>query len=104
MTVQVFRNDESSYLSWIEKHSHGFVVNTRRKLDPKYLVLHRASCRTILRHRNMECGPGGFTEREYQKICALSVGELQNYVTNVVGTRVTFSKLCSICQPKLQGT
>jgi hypothetical protein len=39
--------DDAGYLAWIDGHQHGFVVNTFRKPDPRYLVLHRASCHTI---------------------------------------------------------
>ena len=68
MTVNLFENDEAGYLEWISEHPDGYVVNVRRWLDPDYLVLHRATCFSISRHRNMDEDPGGFTERSFEKI------------------------------------
>ena len=45
--MRIFEDDDAGYLAWIDGHQHGFVVNTFRKLDPRYLILHRASCHTI---------------------------------------------------------
>ena len=45
--MRIFEGDDAGYLAWIDGHQHGFVVNTFRKPDPRYLVLHRASCGTI---------------------------------------------------------
>ena len=99
MAALVFRDDEAGYLSWSRKNPDGIVVNTRKVLDPKYLVLHRSSCHTVLRHRNMAHNPGGFTERAYQKICAQSVDELHGYLLGATGGQKTFTKLCSRCNP-----
>lgn len=97
MTVHVFQYDESGYLEWIMKNPDGYVVNTRRVLDPKYLVLHRASCWSIHTHRNQESDPGGFTERSYQKICSLNVSELEEYLIRVTRAQKAFTKVCSLC-------
>ena len=99
MAARIFRDDERGYLSGAKKNSSGLVVNTRKVLDPDYLVLHRASCATVLRHRNMAVSPGGFTERAYQKICALSVDELHQYLLGAIGRQKTFTKLCTRCNP-----
>ena len=45
--MRIFEDDDAGYLAWIDGHQHGFVVNTFRKPDPRYLFLHRASCGTI---------------------------------------------------------
>ena len=42
-----FEDDDAGYLAWIEGHQDGFVLNTYRKPDPRYLYLHRASYSTI---------------------------------------------------------
>ena len=57
MTVILYEDDEVSYLEWISEHPDGHVVNMRRWLDPDYLVLHRATCFSINRHRNMRAYP-----------------------------------------------
>src|SRR5829696_7721217 len=45
--MRIFEDDDTGYLAWVESHQHGFVVSTTRKPDPRYLMLHRASCGTI---------------------------------------------------------
>src|SRR5215213_3150476 len=45
--MRIFEDDDVGYLAWIDDHQHGFVVNTYRKPDPLYLILHRATCGTI---------------------------------------------------------
>jgi hypothetical protein len=46
-TMRIFEDDDAGYLAWVGSHPHGFVVNTFRKPDPRYLMLHRATCHTI---------------------------------------------------------
>jgi hypothetical protein len=35
--MRIFEDDDAGYLAWIEGHQHGFVVNTYRKPDRRYL-------------------------------------------------------------------
>ena len=97
LPVFIFQDDESGYFDWIAKNPDGYVVNTRRVLDPDYLVLHRASCLTVQTHRNIENNPGGFTERGYQKLCAPSVDDLNSYLVDTTGNQKPFTKRCSRC-------
>jgi hypothetical protein len=45
--MRTFEDDDTGYLTWVESHQHGFVVNSYRRPDPRYLILHRATCGTI---------------------------------------------------------
>jgi hypothetical protein len=45
--MRIFEDDDAGYLAWVENHQHGFDVNSYRKPDPRYLILHRATCGTI---------------------------------------------------------
>jgi hypothetical protein len=65
-----FRNDDLNYLAWTTAHPNGFVLNVRRSPDPNYVVLHRASCKSI---SNEKQKPDAFTGRNYRKICAATV-------------------------------
>ena len=38
---------DTGYLAWVAGHPRGCVVNTFRKSDRRYLMLHRATCGTI---------------------------------------------------------
>jgi len=100
MSVTELRNDESGYLDWISRNPRGFVVNGRRRFDPGYLVLHRASCTTVRRYPTMDQDPGGFTERGYVKICSTSIRELEKYLAPKAHRRRAFSKECRLCEPR----
>lgn len=99
MAVTEFRDDDAPYLQWASTHEGGFVINTHRvNPEPRYMVLHRASCWTI-RVLTGDAKPGGFTERTYQKICAESVKELSDWVRKHGRPDGSFSKRCGLCGP-----
>ena len=74
----VFRDDDEGFLTWISSHPAGFVMNTRRRPDPDYMILHAADCPTLGAHCGMNDNPGGFTERAYIKACGDDLKELQS--------------------------
>jgi len=75
-------------------------VNIRRRFDPDYVVLHRARCFSIERYPTMRENPGGFTERAYRKLCAMSVLEIKVYLTRRWGAPGPISKFCAFCAPE----
>ena len=93
---RIFGNHEKEYLVWLKANPGGFVVNTRRRPDPDYMVLHRATCWTINRYTTM-AKPGGFTERDFIKACSNSLNELRDWVRRNGRSNGSFSKECSIC-------
>ena len=97
MAIQVFQDDELGFSNWIATNQEGFVVNTRRVLDPSYLVLHAANCASMQSYRGMDKNPGGFTERGYQKICAATADELLTYLSVETGNKYPITKYCSRC-------
>jgi hypothetical protein len=48
--MEWFIDDDGSYTDWIARNPEGFVLNTYREPTPRYLKLHRATCRTINGH------------------------------------------------------
>lgn len=79
MEVQIFDNNDESYLKWVIKNPDSYIINTYRanlKNDKKseYWMLHKASCKTILVTEN----EGGFTQRKYIKICSNSIKSLKS--------------------------
>ena len=52
--VQTFVRDDAGYVAWLAAHSGGWVLNTFPHVTSQYLVLHRASCRTV--NRPLETG------------------------------------------------
>jgi len=100
MAIMVFIDDDSEYLDWIAAHPDGYVVNSRRKFDSGYLVLHRAKCPTVHSHRGMMESPGGFTERSYLKFCSESMIELGEFLQGLTGLKDPYLKDCSRCGPR----
>jgi hypothetical protein len=70
--TQWFLNDDKGYLAWLAAHDDGFVLNTYAHVAAGYLVLHRASCRTI----NRDLSAGKVWTVQYGKACADSVDDL----------------------------
>lgn len=67
-----FLNDDAGYLAWLAAHDDGFVLNTYAHVAAGYLVLHRASCRTI----NRDLAAGKVWTVQYGKACADAVDDL----------------------------
>jgi hypothetical protein len=95
---KVFAKSDADYFKWLAAHPKGFVLNTTREKNPKYLVLHRATCRTISKYSGKQ-KPGGFTERDYIKICADKEKSLLEWVHSNYGPKVEFSIKCGHCKP-----
>lgn len=92
MTTDVieFIDNEAGYLTWVKGHSSGYVLNTERSKNWNYMVLHGAWCELVREHKGSG-KPGGFTERDYIKICALNVESLRNWVRQHGRSDGTFS-------------
>jgi hypothetical protein len=78
--MQRFADDDAGYLSWLSRNPDGYVVSANRNPSPGYLILHRATCRTIAE------GPanGGRWTMDYIKVCG-NRAELERWAQNVVG-------------------
>jgi hypothetical protein len=91
-----FNDDDQSYLAWIAAHPRGYVLNIRHEPDPKYVVLHRATCPSISIDRHAE---GAFTARSYRKYYAESVEALVTIAQLQGRADGSFSKRCGLCKP-----
>src|SRR5581483_425066 len=78
--VVLFRGDDTAYLRWISDHPTGYVLNAERKPRASYLKLHRATC-TWMSGRGQ---PGAYTERNYVKICSMSLTALEQWAREAV--------------------
>ncbi len=90
------RTSEAPYLRWLQTHPQGLVVNARRRPDPGYAVLHRATCWTITRPTSQTDG-APFTARSFIKACAATETDLLAWLRARQGSG--FSKRCAICSP-----
>lgn len=88
--VEIFRDDDEGYLAWVAAHPRGFVLNAERSPRPGYLILHRATCRTISGRPSR----GGPWTGPYIKIC--SDDELR--IAAWAGQRVSAAPTrCRVC-------
>jgi hypothetical protein len=92
----VFDNDDQAYQHWLAANPDGYVINTPRGMPASYMVLHHARCSTI-RDYNQMAQQGGFTERQYVKICSPTVDDLREWVRQNGRPDGTFSSECSLC-------
>ncbi len=96
--VHEFVDNEAGYLAWVKRHAEGFVLNTSRAKAPSYVVLHRATCPLIASY-SKAARPGGFTTREYIKICGPTIDSLRDWVRKHGRPDGSFTSLCATCEP-----
>lgn len=89
--VEAFRDDDTGYLEWLAEHPRGFVLNTNRSPRPDYLILHRATCRTI---RGKPTRGGPWTG-PYIKVCADDPLDIAAWAGARVGARPRRCRVCS---------
>ncbi len=86
--MRKFVDDEKAYLDWIQNNPNGYVVNTNRKPNKKYLMLHKAVCSSI------STSFGNYTTHEYIKFCSLNLEKLENWAYNEVKGELTPCGMC----------
>ena len=95
-----FIDDDLSYLAWVAAHPDSYVLNVRRLPDPRYVVLHRANCKSI---SNETHASGAYTARGYRKICMSSEAMLQAAAKREGRSVGTPSKALLKAHPHLTG-
>lgn len=90
--VEVFRDDDTGYLAWLADHPRGFVLNANRSPRPDYLIVHRATCRTI----SGKPTRGGPWTGPYIKVCADDLLEVAAWAGASVGAP---PRRCRVCSP-----
>jgi serine/threonine protein kinase len=93
-----FISDDEAYLRWLDENPGGYVVNTHRSVNPNYMVLHKATCGMIKSTQGIP--PGGYTERNYIKICSPVIEGLQTWVGQHGRPDGSFSSACKACHPE----
>jgi hypothetical protein len=88
--MQLFQDDDTGYLAWVQEHQDGFVVNAERRPSPRYLILHRAKCTFITRASQQ-----GHWTVAYIKVCGPEPAELERWANTVVGGRLQPCRWCA---------
>ena len=84
-------NDDAAYVSWISRHRHGYVVDSKRKPAKNHLILHRATCSIVKPHKRARLTTGA-----HIKACSLDAAELAAWALEQTGGSLT---ACSNCLP-----
>jgi hypothetical protein len=93
-----FSEKDQPYQDWLANHPEGFVLTMLRSKPPDKMYLHRATCYKVKNYNRMT-RPGGFTERDYIKICAISIGKLRDWVRDNGRPDGSFtSDFCPTCK------
>jgi hypothetical protein len=87
--MQRFVDDDDGYLEWLAAHPDGFVINVERSPQTAYIVLHRASCRTI----SGDPARGAQWTHDYIKVCG-GRNELEEFARRDVGGPAQPCELC----------
>ena len=82
--MRQFVNDDAGYITWLEAHPSGFVLNTDLHPKPDYLILHRSTCRSI----NRQLPPGSMWTSPYVKTCSDRRDEIEAYARAETGGEV----------------
>lgn len=90
--VNWFSGDDAGYSTWIGANQLGYVLNCEPQPRASYLVLHRATCHTIV---GAPARGRGWTY-SYAKACARTAEELDQWATDRTGATPT---RCGTCKP-----
>ena len=90
-----FNHDDKRYLRWLDSIQNGFVLNTEPTPNKKCLKLHKASCSQLKRNDMRQRAKTVL----YQKVCATTISEIQQWVDKEFGTHVPMQP-CGHCRPK----
>jgi hypothetical protein len=88
--VALFVDDDEGYSAWLATYPSGFVVNAERNPSPRYLVLHRADCQTIVPT------PGRAWTRHYIKLGSAERAPLDAWARRQFSAEL---KPCGLCVP-----
>jgi hypothetical protein len=99
MLTKLFSDKDQDYKAWLEEHPMGYVVNTSAGRSQVYYVLHRATCRALLKEVQRRGDvPGALTGR-YIKVCSAERTPLALLAWVRERRSAGFSKLCAVCNP-----
>lgn len=90
--MEHFVDDDAGYLQWLANQPDGFVIDTYREPSNRYLMLHRATCKTI----SGRPARGSTFMGEYSKVCGTRE-DLARFAHSLGGD----AKPCRLCLREL---
>jgi hypothetical protein len=92
VSVELFRDDDHGYITWLAANPQGHVLNIQRTLNPSDARVHRADCGTITGAPSR----GRTWTKSYVKACAPSLLELDAWALAHASSTIT---RCGKCHP-----
>lgn len=86
--VVMFKDDDDGFFEWQASHADGEFINTERKLNPNYLVLHKSGCSHFKGNDSLKW------TKDYVKACSTDHAALESWARDMVGGDIT---LCGTC-------
>ncbi len=93
--VSTFVDDDAGYVAWITDHPGAYVLNHEREPSTRYVVLHRAGCRTMAPRDGADTRTW---TTAYSKTCSPSSAALIGWVEAHVGRPPS---PCATCHPQV---
>jgi len=93
--MKVFDQDDKLYFIWIKDNPSGFVVNTERRPNSRYFMLHKSYCQHISSYEGIS--DGAYTGRQYIKVCSNDISELKIWFSSHKPNFVDNFKECRTC-------
>ena len=86
--VLMFKDDDEGFFEWQNSYPDSHFINTERKPNPNYLVLHKSGCPHFKGNNSLKW------TKDYVKICSSERAALEAWARDKVGGEVT---LCGTC-------
>jgi HB1, ASXL, restriction endonuclease HTH domain len=84
----MFKDDDDAFFEWQDAHTEGEFINTERKPNPNYLVLHKSGC------PHFKGSDSVHWTKDYVKIASTDHSALETWARGTVGGEIT---LCGTC-------
>lgn len=94
MRVHIFRGDDAGYVSWLEAHPAGFVINIHKSYNFESARFHDVSRYTLRNQRGTLTDP-------YIKVCADQLAELEAWAITAVRVAI---QPCGSCHARPRAT
>lgn len=86
--VLIFKDDDEGFFAWQEAHPEGEFINTERKPNPNYLVLHKSGCPHFKGSDSVNW------TKDYVKAASTDRGALETWAHQSVGGEITLCRTC----------
>jgi hypothetical protein len=86
--VLMFKDDDDAFFEWQDAHPEGEFINTERKPNPNYLVLHKSGCPHFKGSQSLRW------TKEYVKAASTDRPALEHWARDTAGGEITLCRTC----------